>query len=191
MKNSVENYTKLIKERLSEVRFAHSVKTAEMSCELAEKHGFDPEKAYLTGILHDICKEESEKELERLAFSGLFELDPLEKEVKKLWHAPAGAVYIREELGIDDTELTSAVRFHSVGRAKMSKLEKIIYLGDLVERDRDYPDVEKYREFALADLDLGMYEALKWAIDDCLCKKKRISLNTLDAYNYYLRKKER
>jgi len=189
MKNSIENYTKLVKKRLSVVRFTHSVKTAEMSAELAQKHGYDAEKAYLTGILHDICKEESEKELRQLAFKE--DLDPLEREVQKLWHAPAGAVYIREALGIDDTELLSAVRFHTVGRAKMSKLEKIIYLGDLVERDRDYPDVERYRDFALADLDLGMYEALKWAVNDCLQRKKRISLNTLDAYNYYLKKTER
>jgi predicted HD superfamily hydrolase involved in NAD metabolism len=193
MKKSVEFYTKLIKDKLSKERFAHSIKTAEMSRELAEKHGFDSEKAYLAGILHDICKESSEKELKKLAFSKLLEkegmgLEPLEKEERKLWHAPAGAVYVREELGIHDMELIAAVRFHTVGRAKMCKLEKIIYLGDLVEHDRDYPEVEKYREFVLRDLDFGMYEALKWSITDCLKRKKRVSRYTYEAYNYYLNK---
>jgi predicted HD superfamily hydrolase involved in NAD metabolism len=194
MKKSVEFYVKLIKDKFSKERFVHSIKTAEMSRELAEKHGCDSEKAYLTGILHDICKESSEKELKKLAFSKHLDkegigLDPLEREEKKLWHAPAGAVYIRDVLGIHDTELISAVRFHTVGRAKMCKLEKIIYLGDLVEYDRDYPEIEKYRDFALRDLDLGMYEALKWAINDCLHRKKRISRYTYEAYNYYLTKK--
>jgi predicted HD superfamily hydrolase involved in NAD metabolism len=154
-----------------------------MCRELAEKHGFDPEKAYLAGILHDVCKEESENELKRLAFT--FDLDPLEQEVEKLLHAPAGAAYVKETLGIADEELLLAIRFHTVGRAGMSKLEKILYLGDLVEYSRDYPEIEKYREYVLCDLDLGMYEALKWSINDCLTGKKQISHNTLTAYNYY------
>ncbi|MCL2637074.1 MAG: bis(5'-nucleosyl)-tetraphosphatase (symmetrical) YqeK [Oscillospiraceae bacterium] len=186
MTDIIEKYVELIRERLSEKRFAHSVKTAEMSRELAQKHGFDPEKAYLAGILHDICKEADEAELRRLANKE--ELDPLEQEVIKLWHAPAGAVYVRETLGIDDVELTSAIRFHTVGRANMTTLEKIIYLGDLVERSRSYPEVEKYREYGLRDLDNGMYEALKWSINDCLERKKQISFNTYEAYNYYLKK---
>ncbi|MDR2559804.1 MAG: bis(5'-nucleosyl)-tetraphosphatase (symmetrical) YqeK [Oscillospiraceae bacterium] len=203
MKESTEFYTCLIKNRLSGERFKHSIKTAEMCRELAEKHGYDPKKAYLAGILHDICKEESEKELKRLIFSeplyqspmklgigdsAVCGLDPLEKEIPKLWHAPAGAVYVREKLEVDDTELISAIRFHTVGRENMSKLEKILYLGDLVERSRDYPEVEKYREYALLDLNHGMYEALKWTINDCLQRKKQISLYTYEAYNYYLKK---
>jgi predicted HD superfamily hydrolase involved in NAD metabolism len=158
-----------------------------MCRELAERHGYGCDKAYLAGVLHDICKEESEAELQRLAFAEA--LDPLEKQIHKLWHASAGAVYVRDVLKIDDSELISAIRFHTVGRANMSKLEKILYLGDLVERSRDYPDIEKYREYTLTDLNLGMYEALKWSINDCLKKQKRISNNTLEAYNYYLLKK--
>jgi predicted HD superfamily hydrolase involved in NAD metabolism len=157
-----------------------------MCRELAEKHGCDCEKAYLAGILHDICKEEGGQELKRLAFSEA--LDPLEKQVPKLWHAPAGAVYVREVLGIGDAELLSAIRYHTVGRAGMSALEKIVYLGDLVEYGRDYPDIEKYREYTLRDLDFGMYEALKWSVNDCLVRGKYISQNTLEAYNYYLKK---
>ncbi|MCL2019096.1 MAG: bis(5'-nucleosyl)-tetraphosphatase (symmetrical) YqeK [Oscillospiraceae bacterium] len=190
---SIKKYTRLVKDRLSEERFTHSVKSAEMSRELGVAHGFDSEKAYIAGILHDICKEDSEKELKRLAFSKTLEkmglgLEPLEKEDHKLWHAPAATVYIKEVLGINDTDILSAVRYHTVGRARMTKLEKIIYLGDLVEHSREYPDVDKYRDFALSDLDLGMYEALKWAINDCLQRKKRISRNTFEAYNHYLKK---
>jgi predicted HD superfamily hydrolase involved in NAD metabolism len=193
MSNKIEQYTGLINKRLSKPRYTHSLRTAEMCRELACVHGFDPEKAYMTGILHDICKEECEKEVKRLVHLKFFEklgfgLDPLEKEERKLWHAPAGAAFIKETLEIKDMEIIAAVRYHTVGRAGMSKLEKIVYLGDLVGHDREYHEVEKYRDFALRDLNTGMYEALKWAINDCLTHKKRISQNTLDAYNYYLNK---
>jgi len=187
---NLEFYVEFVSGKLSELRFIHSLRTAEMSRELALKHGYDPEKAYLAGILHDISKEEGEKELRRLAFLKQNQngLDPVEREERKLWHAPAGAAYIRETLGINDEEILSAVRFHTVGRAGMTKLEKIIYLGDLVEHDRNYPDVEKYRQYALDDLNNGMYEALKWALTDNVTRNKRIALNTYEAYNYYLKK---
>ncbi|MCL1823235.1 MAG: bis(5'-nucleosyl)-tetraphosphatase (symmetrical) YqeK [Oscillospiraceae bacterium] len=192
MRDKTAFYIEFISGRLSEKRFVHSVKTAEMCRELALKHGYnDPEKAYITGILHDVCKEAQADEIKKLISSKLlkkpeFALDPLEKEEPKLWHAPAGAVYIREILGIDDDEMFSAIRFHTVARAKMTKLEKIIYLGDLVAFGREYPEVQKYRDFALADLNTGMLHALVWALAEDLERKKQISLNTHEAYNYYL-----
>ena len=52
-----EKYENLIKERLSEHRFIHSMNVAKRARELALLNGVDPDKAYLAGILHDITKE--------------------------------------------------------------------------------------------------------------------------------------
>jgi predicted HD superfamily hydrolase involved in NAD metabolism len=190
--SEIDKYREIIAGILSPERFEHSVNTAEMCRTLALRHGCDPDKAYLIGILHDISKEAGEEESKQFAFSSVLgkmnmALDHVEAEVFKLWHGPAGAVYITEKLGLTDVEIFRAVRFHTVGRANMSNLEKIIYLGDLVEKDRDYQDVEKYRYYALEDLNTGMYEALRWAINEGLKKKKQISRYTQEAYNYYLR----
>jgi len=192
MKNKNEFYAEIVSAKLSGHRLTHSIKTAEMCRELARAHNFDPEKAYLTGILHDICKEEDESEVKRLAHQGLFgqDLDIVEREERKLWHAPAGATYIKEMLGVNDDEIIWAVRFHTVGRAGMSKLEKILYLGDLVEQSREYPEIEKFRRHAFNDLDSGMYEALSWALMDNLQRKKLISRHSYEAYNHYLGKKK-
>jgi predicted HD superfamily hydrolase involved in NAD metabolism len=184
MSDKIKFYTDFIKHRLSDERFVHSVKTAEMCRELAVINDYDPEKAYLAGILHDICKEDKGLDPKKLKLPN-FPLDPIEKREYKLLHAAAGAVFINKTLKIKDMDILAAVRFHTVGRAKMSKLEKILYLGDLVEHGRHYPEIEKYREFALDNLDNGMYEALKWAVNDNLNKRKSISHYTLKAYNYY------
>lgn len=47
-----------------------------------------------------------------------------------------------ENLGIKDIDILNAVRYHTAGRADMSMLEKIVYLGDLTSADRSYKDVE-------------------------------------------------
>ena len=68
----------------------------------------------------------------------------------------------------------------------MSKLEKIVYLGDLVSEERDYPDVEKFRSYALKDLDFAMFRSIKWSIESLMEKGCRVPLSTMEAYNYYI-----
>ena len=51
-------------------------------------------------------------------------------------------------------------RYHKAGRADMSMLEQIVYLGDLTSADSSYKDVEKYREMSFETLDNAMYLSL-------------------------------
>ena len=47
----------ILKIRLSKKRYTHSLNVADAALKLAEKYGADIEKAYLAGLVHDICKE--------------------------------------------------------------------------------------------------------------------------------------
>lgn len=106
---------------------------------------------------------------------------------RPLWHAIAGAAYIRDEFGIKDIDIINAVRFHTVGRAGMSRLEEIVYLADLVSADRDYKDVERMRKLAHTNLDEAMLEGLKFSIESVLKKGGYIPRYTLEGYNFYTR----
>ncbi len=181
-----EDYKELIKGMMGKKRYIHSCNVAEMCVKLAEIHGGDKEKAYIAGILHDIRKEaDDEAQMRELQLSGYY-IDPVELASKKTWHGIAAAYYVKEVLGITDTDILNAIRFHTVGRAGMSQLEKIVYLGDLVSAERTYPHVEKYRQYAFESLDLGMYKALKWLIPDFIENGRKIPVSTLEAYNCYL-----
>ena len=74
---------------------------------------------------------------------------------------------------------------HTAGRADMSLLEKIVYLGDLTSADRSYKDVEKYREMSFENLDNAMYNALKYSIGETLGKGGVIPPCTIAGYNFY------
>lgn len=181
------DYKELIRSMMGNKRFVHSCNVADMCVKLAEIHGEDTEKAYTAGILHDIRKETDDETLEKeLKLSGYY-VDPVELASKKTWHGIAAAYYVRNVLGITDTDILNSIRFHTVGRADMSKLEKIVYLGDLVSAERSYPDVEKYRKYAMEDLDKGMYKALKWLIPDFAENGRMIPVSTIEAYNCYLK----
>lgn len=192
MTEKQKEYKALIKSILSKKRYTHCCNVAEMCKKLAEMNGADPEKAFTAGLLHDIHKEIDPDIMKQEVLDSGFEVDPVEIETKALWHAVASAYYCRTELGIDDEDMLNAIRYHTVGRAEMSALEKIVYLGDLVSAERDFKDVEKYRKYVLDDLDNAMFQVMKWSIPNTIEKGGKIPVSSIKAYNYYMnyRKKD-
>ena len=180
-----DEYTQLAEETLSEKRFFHSRCVAKCCVDLAGRYGEDKIAAYAAGILHDIRKESLPAVLlEEVKVSDLSP-DPVELAEPKLWHAIAGAHFAKEVLGVDDDYVINAIRYHTIGRPDMSNLEKITYLGDLTAEDRNYPDVEHFREVADSNLDRAMFEAIKWQVADVMQKKGRIPKSTYQAYAFY------
>ena len=178
-----EQYVELIKERLSEKRFIHSLNVAKEAVKLAEKHGGDVEKAYIAGILHDICKEDlPEKQLQIMTECGIT-IDSFTRSSEKLWHAKAGAAYIQRHLGIDDRDIINAISYHTTARMNMSLLEKIIYLADYIGEDRDYDGVDDMRRETEKSLEDGMLFALRFTVCDLATRDRIIHPNTFAAYN--------
>ena len=181
---------KIIKPLMGAKRYKHSVNVADMAVKLAKKFGCDEDKAYTAAILHD-CQKETAPDLmlKEVKESGFY-VDPVEIDCPKLWHAIAGAYYVKNKLKITDEEILNAIRFHTVGRADMSDVEKIVFLADTVSAERDFEDVEKYRKIVLDDLDNGMFMVLRWSITKTVGKKDRIPVCTLEAYNFYAKYKK-
>ncbi len=185
MNKELKKYEDTIKELMGCKRFKHSVNVADMCVKLAKKFGVDEDKAYTAGILHD-CQKEVDREtmLKEVKDSGFY-VDPVELDCFKLWHGIAAAYYIRETLKIEDKDILNAVRFHTVGRANMSQLEKIVYLADMVSEERDYPDVEKYRAAVMKDLNNGMFLSLRYSILKTVGLGNTIPICTVEAYDFY------
>lgn len=180
-------YEQLIKERLSKKRFNHSMNVAEACYDLAGRYGADKKRCYLAGLLHDVMKEESKEKQHEMTVNSFLSPDPAECETPALWHAVAGAAYCRDELRIDDAEIIRAIRFHTIGCAEMSTLEKIVYLGDMISEDRDYKDVDKFRKFCYDDIDKAMSIALIYNIGSVCRKCGLIPRYSYEAYNYYMK----
>ncbi len=181
-----DQYEDLLRERLSKKRFQHSMNVAEECFRLAEKFGADKRRCYLAGLLHDIMKEDLPDRQKQYTVDSGLSPDPAELAAKALWHGVAGGYYVREILKIDDKEIIRAVRYHTVGCARMSVLEKIVYLGDMISADRNYRGVEKMREYCYKDLNLAMSVALIYQISSVCAKCGALPLSTFEAYNYYL-----
>lgn len=182
----IESIKEFLKKRLSEKRFEHSLNVADECQKLAEHYGEDADKAYFAGLVHDVCKEVPPDELRQQAIDSNLSMTKAELETKALWHAVAGAGFVRDKMNISDNDIINAVRFHTIARAGMSRLEEIVYIGDLISADRNYKDVKRLRKLAYQDIDKTMFEALVFAIESVLEKKGMIPDYTMNAYNQYV-----
>ena len=88
-------YKRLLREKLDDYRFLHSLNVAESAAALACMYGADEEKAYFAGLLHDIMKNENDEEMLKCIGKGGIILSRTEKFNPKLWHAIAGESYLR------------------------------------------------------------------------------------------------
>lgn len=178
---------KYLKENLSQKRYVHSLNVAEECRKLAMKYGEDPDKAYFAGLLHDICKELPDEEQKALVLESNLAVCREELETKSLWHAIAGAYFIKTRFGVEDIDILDSVRFHTVGRAGMTRLEEIVYMGDLISADRDYKDVDRIRKIAYTDLNAAMLEGFSYSLKSVVKKGGLVPICTAEGYNFYTR----
>lgn len=177
-----ETYIADLRARLDDYRFVHSMNVADTCRQLAQIYGEDEEKAYYTGLLHDIFKNEPKEKL--LAFfeeNGIV-LTDCERSAPKLWHAMAGSVYLQQTYGFD-ADFINAVRYHTTGRAGMSLLEKIVFCADFISAERDYPGVDDMRERVTISLEFCMEEGLRFTIDELVNALLPVHPDTIHAFN--------
>lgn len=178
-----DNFKQILKQRLNEKRYYHSLCVADEAKRLAEKIGIDTERAYLAGLLHDITKNSCKEEhLQIFGEFGII-LNDIEKNAEKLWHAISGASYVENVLGITDKDIIDAIRYHTTAKKDMSPLCKVLYLADFTSSDRDYTDVSVMRELVDKSMDSAFVYALQYTIKDLADSKRAIHFDTLSAYN--------
>ena len=157
MKYNFKELKEIVKSKMSLKRFTHTLGVVEMSEKLAKTYNADIEKCKVAALLHDICKEMDMEYIKNICKNNFMnELSEEDLENNEILHGFAGAYYVKNELGIDDKEILSAIKYHTVGEKNMTLVEKIVYIADAIEYGRNYPSVVKIREETFKNLDRGI-----------------------------------
>ena len=157
MRYNFEKLREIVKSKMSLKRFTHSLGVVEMAARLAKIYDADVEKCRVAALLHDICKEMDMEYIKNICKNNFIsELSEEDLENNEILHGFAGAYYVKNELGIDDKEILSAIKYHTVGAKNMTLVEKIVYIADAIEYGRNYPSVVAIREETFKDLDRGI-----------------------------------
>lgn len=171
-----------IQEMVPEKRYQHMLGVEAASIELAKNNGVDPEKAGLAGLLHDYAKKLSDQDF--LDLIDKYHLDPsLKNWGNNVWHGMVGIYKIKEDLGLQDEEILRAIEIHTVGSDNMTTLDKIIYVADYIEENRDFPGVDQAREIAKKSLDQAVAFETSRTVAHLANKGIPIYPQTIETYN--------
>ena len=164
-------------------RIPHVMGVEEEAVKLAQRWGADPELARRAGILHDCTKYyELPEQLDICEEYGV-RLDALEQKAVKLLHSKTGACIAREVFG-QPQAVYDAIFWHTTGKADMTTLEKVLYIADYMEPNRDFDGVERLRHLAYTDLDKAMLLGVEMTIQEMQQRQVPIHKNTLQARDW-------
>lgn len=131
----------LLRQNLSKERYIHSLGTMECADELARMFYLNETKAKVAGLLHDCAKCYDNEVLLRMINENIKDVEKSELLNYKTLHAPVSAYIAKEGFGVEDEEILSAIRWHTLGHTNMTDFEKIIFIADKIEpntRPREY-----------------------------------------------------
>ncbi|MBQ2785270.1 MAG: nicotinate (nicotinamide) nucleotide adenylyltransferase [Oscillospiraceae bacterium] len=184
---SMEKLETVVTTLLKPNRISHVLGCRDTAVELAGRWGADETDAARAALLHDVTKALPPRLQLTLCEEYGIMLDAFSRKNPKTLHALTGSLVADRIFGENDA-VVNAIRHHTTGKADMNLLEKIIYVADYMEPNRNFPGVERLRSLAFSNID----EALKLGLEMTLALLKKqgreISPESQEALNWLTRK---
>ncbi len=144
-------------------RVAHVQGCRDTAVELARRWGADPVDAERAALLHDITKAlDGHLQLDLCRAYG-YEPDAFSVQYPKTLHALTGSL-VAERIFGENKAVVDAIACHTTGKADMNLLEKIIYVADYMEPNRDFPGVEELRYLTTVDITRALAKGLQMTV---------------------------
>ena len=164
-------------------RVAHVLGCRDTAVELARRWGVDETDAARAGILHDITKAlDGPLQLTLCREYGKM-LNNFSRRYPKTLHALTGSL-VAERIFGENAAVVAAIESHTTGKAAMNMLEKIIYVADYMEPNRDFPGVEKLRQLAFSDMDAALRLGLNMTLEHLARQGAEVSPESRQALEY-------
>jgi len=184
----VEEITKRLKNQLNPKRLQHTMGVLDYSVLLADKHNEDQFPVIIAALYHDAFRNHKRDELLVLANKNQMQLSDQELNNPLLLHGRLAAYDLKRrypELSRLD-EIAEAIHYHTSGYQFVSKIGKIIFVADSLEKNRIYPGIDKLRKLSMNDLDAAFFMILKGKIEFALQKGHLLLKETISTYNHIL-----
>ena len=186
-----KNWKKLPMEQLEKVvisllkpnRVRHVLGCRDTAAELARIWGADENDAARAGMLHDVTKALDGPLQLTLCQAYDIMLDEFSAKNPKTLHALTGSLVADRVFG-ENQAVVDAICSHTTGKGNMNTLEKIIYVADYMEPNRDFPGVEELRQLAYTNLDKALKLGLEMTLAVLKERGSDISPESAEALRY-------
>ena len=164
-------------------RVAHVLGCRDAAVELAKRWGVDETDAARAALLHDVTKAlDGPLQLTLCNCYGKV-LDDFSLRYPKTLHALTGSL-VAERIFGENEAVVAAIESHTTGKAAMNMLEKIIYVADYMEPNRDFPGVEQLRHLAFTDMDAALKLGLEMTLEHLKRQGAEVSPASQEALEY-------
>jgi len=171
---------------LSKKRYSHTLGVMYTAAALAMCYEEDVQKAMIAGLLHDCAKQMTVEEMREICQKHQVSVSDIERQNSGLLHAKAGMILAKTKYMVLDSTVLNAIKYHTTGRPNMSLLEKIIYISDYIEPERDgISSLKSIRKLAFTDLDKCIVMISKNTIQYLKANNQIIDSATIETYQYY------
>ena len=161
-------------------RVAHVLGCRDTAVMLARRWGANEQDALRAGLLHDVTKALSTPLQLMLCESYGVTLDAFSSRNPKTLHALTGSLVAKRIFG-ENPAVVNAIASHTTGKANMTTLEKIIYVADYMEPNRNFDGVETLRHLAETDLDGALKMGLEMTLAILQNEGREISPESAEA----------
>ena len=164
-------------------RVRHVLGCRDTAVALAKRWSAGAVDAARAGLLHDITKALNEDLQVTLCKAYGVGMDAFSAQNPKTLHALTGSLVAQRIFG-ENAAVVSAIASHTTAKANMNTLEKILYVADYMEPNRDFDGVEELRRLAYTDLDAALKMGLEMTI--CMLRQqgRDISPASIEALAY-------
>jgi predicted HD superfamily hydrolase involved in NAD metabolism len=170
---------------VSEERLKHIIGVEQMAIELANLHQIDEKKAAIAGLMHDLAKFFTPKVLLEMAQAHQIAIDSICRLNPHLLHADVSAIVARQEFGIEDPEILSAIANHTLGQVQMSDLSCVVFIADALEPNRGQTaELEKMRQVSRENLYQGVVQTCDYSLKYLINSWRTIHPRTVMTRNW-------
>ena len=184
--DSIEKIKVDLKDRQKPSRFRHTLGVMYTAASLSMRYSYPLKKALYAGLLHDCAKYMQDEDLLKLCEENQIPITDSERSKPYLLHGKAGAFLCKSRYNVDNEEIMHAIKVHTTGCPNMSLLDKIIFVADYMEPNRDKQiNLTEIRNLAFNDLDLCVKIILRDTIDYLRSTNLEMDETTIKTYEFY------
>lgn len=174
-----------LRENVSEHRLQHILGVETMCQQLASYHNIEPEKAARAGLMHDLAKFFPPSRLLAMADREGIEVDEICQVNPHLLHADVSAIVAKNEFGVKDPDILTAIRNHTLGSPQMSPLSCIVFIADCLEPSRgNTPELEAMRQLSWQNLYKTVQQTCDYSLKYLLNSGKTVHPRTILTRNW-------
>jgi len=174
-------------EYITPERYKHTMGVREEAIKLSCLYKGDIFKVECASLLHDVARDlplevmQSIFREDRLTFSSKLESNIINNPL--LLHPIVGSIIARKRFGIKDREILRSIEIHTTGDCSMNLLDKILFVADYIEPERQFRGVVKARKLAYKNLDMAVWYIFRSLLRHLLIEQRYICIKTVLGYN--------